>query len=158
MLQAVTPQGDELAGWEFRGYNLHLGTEILQIRKFKKGFITANNQGWMLDGYNVAVLQNGLLNPWVDELAHGESIRHFPFKVLSPNTGGQREVFSHALVLDYALPSKFPLDPSRFLIDFLVQPDPHRPDLLLGKAYGQVGPLRIPLSHFVLERYNKVLR
>ena len=29
------------------------------------------------------------------------------------------------------------------------------PDLLLGKAYGAIGPIRIPLNYFVLSRWRK---
>jgi hypothetical protein len=35
-----------------------------------------------------------------------------------------------------------------------VQVDKRNPDLFLGKAYGAIGPLRIPTNFFVLERFR----
>ncbi len=40
----------------------------------------------------------------------------------------------------------------RQLRDFLVKPDPSNPDLLIGRAYLEIGGAQVPSSYFVLER------
>ena len=42
------------------------------------------------------------------------------------------------------------------VLEYLVQQSPDDPDLLLGKAYAAIGPIRIPLNFFVLKRRRKV--
>ena len=64
LLEGVTPLLEELAGWEFRGFNTNRAAELLRIRKFKKGFQWNPRNPKELLGYNVKVRQNGLLNPW----------------------------------------------------------------------------------------------
>jgi len=41
------------------------------------------------------------------------------------------------------------------LRDYVVQPDPADPDLLLGKAYLALGPFRVPSNFFVIERLRR---
>jgi hypothetical protein len=53
--------------------------------------------------------------------------------------------------LDYSLGENPFWEPSRFLVDELVQVD-H--GLLLGRAYFQVGYVRIPVAYFALEHVS----
>lgn len=151
----ATPELDSLAGWEFRGFNVAPVTALLGIRKFKKGFFRDPSQPELLQGYNVKVEQNGLLNPWVDKLRHGEPVRHALYQVYRVRSDERDNLYPNALMLNYGLGPNPPLDPSRVLRDYLVQVHKDNPDLLLGKAYTALGPLRLPSGFFVLERYNR---
>ena len=63
--------------------------------------------------------------------------------------------YLHALLLDYGQGKNPRLDASAGLRDYLVQVDAGDPDLLLGKAYYALGPVRVPTaSFFILERHQ----
>ena len=158
LLGGVTPAFEDLAGWEFRGYNTNPAAEIIRIRKFKKGFAwDPRNPGGLL-GYNIKVRQNGLLNPWIPKLEHGEPIRHAPFVVYPVHASERDNRYPKCLLLNYwAAPGRPLLDPSIVLRDYLIQVYPDDKDLFVGKAYGAVGPLRIIGGYMVLCRENKVL-
>lgn len=154
MRAGSAPPLEALAGWELRGFNTSPVAELIRSRKFKKGFEEEPGRTDRLAGYNVTVKQNGRHAPWLPVMRRGEPLRGFPFAVL-PCPAGDR--YPNGLLLDYALPGKLPRDPSYLLRDYMVQVSLDNPDLMLGKAYGAVGPLRIFVSYFVAERYNRVL-
>lgn len=154
MRGGAAPALASLAGWEFRGFNTSPVAELIRSRKFKKGFEEVPGDPRRLMGYNVTVHQNGRHGPWLPVLRRGEPQRGFPFAVLACPAGDR---YPDGLLLDYALPGKLPRDPSYLLRDYMVQVSPGNPDLLLGKAYGAVGPLLIFVSYFVAERYNRAL-
>jgi hypothetical protein len=60
----------------------------------------------------------------------------------------------HALLLDYSRADNPTYAPERGLRDYLVQLEAESPDLYLGKAYYALGPLRIAISFFLLERWR----
>jgi hypothetical protein len=154
----VAPALEDLAGWEFRGYNVTPAAELILSRKFKKGFSLDPRDPRALLGYNVKVRQNGLLNPWIPVLEHGEPVRHAPFSVYPVRPAERDNRYPNALLLNYAAaPGRPLLDPSIVLRDYLVQVHPDDRDLLVGKAYGALGPLRVVGGFFVLGRENKVL-
>lgn len=153
----VIPRPEELAGWEFRGYNVNASAEVLRIRKFKKGFYWDPGDSAALLGYNVKVAQNGLLNPWIARLQRGEPIRHALYTIYPVRAWERDNLYSNALMLDYGKGHNPLWDPSRLLRDYLVQVSEQDPDLMLGKAYLATGPARVFGGFFVLERYNKVL-
>jgi hypothetical protein len=158
MLQGSAPALETLAGWEFRGYNTNPLAEVGRIRKFKKGFYWDPRDPQALLGYNVVVRQNGLLNPWIPELASGEPVRRSPFAVYPVRATSRDNRYPRALLLDYwTAPARSLLDPGALLRDYLVQISPDDSDHLLGKAYGAVGPLRVPVGFFVARRENKIL-
>jgi hypothetical protein len=157
MQRGVTPRLEDLQGYEFRGFNVHPGAELIRSRKFKKGFYAEPGVEDLLQGYNVRVLQNGLLNPWVDKLERGEPIREFPYEARPLRRGHDPERYPNALFLDYGLSSKSALDPSIYLRDYLVQVYEDNPDLHVGRAFYALGPVWNPLSYMVLERYNRAL-
>jgi len=152
MLSGTAPESSKLAGWEFRGFNSMDLTTALGFRKFKKGFYT---EGEELKGYNVKVKQNGLIDPWVDIVKKGNSVKHgwydaYPVRAEEPDN-----MYPNALLLNYNSERNPKVDPSRVLRDYLVQVHPDDPDLLLGKAYVAAGPKRIFVSYFVLGRENE---
>jgi hypothetical protein len=155
--EGTMPPLDQLAGWEFRGYNVSPIAELIRARKFKKGFYRDREGGTSIRGYNVKVKQNGLLNPWIDVIQDGEPVRHGLYEVRPARPGERDAKHPHALLLDYGRGGNPPYDPSQALRDYLVQVYADNPDLHLGKAYGALGPLRVPLGYFVLERYNEAL-
>ncbi len=157
MTQGEMPRIEDLAGWEFRGYNAQPVTSLLGFRKFKKGFTLDAGEPGLLRGYNVKVRQNGLLNPWVDLLRHGEPVRHGLYVAYPVDPASRDNLYPRSLLLDYGGRRNPPLDPSGLLRDYLVQVTAGDPDLYLGKAYGALGArLRIPAGYFILGRLHRV--
>jgi hypothetical protein len=152
-----TPEPDQLAGWELRGYNTQPLAGPFRVRKFKKGFAADPAGPGMLQGYNVLVQQNGLPNPWIDRLRHGEPIRFGLYEARPVRPGQRDSAYPRALLLDYSRGHNPLWDPSRLLRDYMVQVYRDNHDLYLGKAYGAVGPARVLVGYFVAERYNRAL-
>jgi hypothetical protein len=154
----VTPSIEGLLGYEFKGYNLPFVTKILGFRKFKKGFFLDRGQSVEkaeASGYNVAVVQNRLEDPWIALPNDANPKRHAFYRVYRVRRVEVDNAYPHALLLNYALGENPRWNPARLLRDYLVQADPKNPDLLLGKAYFALGPARAFPSFFVLERYNR---
>ena len=143
------PSLESLAGFEWRGYNTPAVAALLGIRKFIKGFFRS---GRGLEGYNIPARQNGLAGPWLHKPSP-ERPKRFGFYRVGPARDSERDrLYPAALLLDYGASSRNPrLAVERLLRDYLVQPDPGNPDLLLGKAYLALGA-RLPASYFILER------
>ena len=68
------------------------------------------------------------------------------FVAVAPTYCGK---LGHTLKLDYTNAENLWYDPSRFLIDELVQIDN---DILLGRATANIGTMHIPVAYFVLTR------
>lgn len=154
VLRAGTaPDVDKLAGWEFRGFNTLDLTSMIGIRKFKKGFY---KDGDLAKGYNVKIKQNGgLLDPWEDVIKKGESAKHGFYNVEPVTESDKDNLYPNSLLLNYGSSDRNPkADPSKFLRDYLVQVDTDNDDLYLGKAYVALGPKRVFVSYFVIERSN----
>ena len=139
LVRGETPEPDGLAGWEFRGWNTPAFAKLLGIQEFVKGFYRSANG--RLYGYN--------RQPGKD--------RRFGFYLVEAVDAAARDnAYLHALLLDYGRGGGSALDPLNFLAtrlrDYLVRVDPGSDDLLLGKAYVAAGPLRVPVSYFLLER------
>ena len=71
--------------------------------------------------------------------------------------GNLQIAYLHALLLDYGKGGNKPWDPMAAIRDYIVQVDPESPDLLLGKAYIALGPLRVHTNYFILERHRRGL-
>ncbi len=151
MLEGIQPDPEKLAGWEFRGFNSMDLTTVLGFRKFKKGFY---KDGQLLQGYNVKIKQNGLIDPWIDVVKKGKSVKHGFYDAYPVRSEEKDNLYANALLLNYASKKNPVYDPSRVLRDYLVQPDPRNPDLYLGKAFVALGPKRIFVSYFILGREN----
>lgn len=144
LLRAGRPPQD-LAGWEFKGYNTPFFASLLGIRKFVKGFFQGNG----LEGYNIPVKQNGLTGEWLHKPS-ADAPHRFGFYVVGPG-----DLYQNSVLLDYGASPRNPSwKPERLLRDYLVQPDKDDPDILLGKAYLALG-MRVPTSFFILQRLRR---
>ena len=144
-----TPELDTLVGWEFRGINrLPLNAlpvaRLLGIKKFCKGFLRGEDGRVM--GYNSPVAMNALDGRW-----HIAPKRFGFYEVYRVDPTARDNHYLHAVLLDYGRGDNKLHDPTRGLRDYLVQLDD---DLLLGKAYYAVGPLRVHTNFFILERHR----
>lgn len=158
MRDGVTPALEGLVGCEFKGYNLPFITRILGIRKFKKGFFLEPGQSpekGEISGYNVAVVQNRLEDPWIERSTEGKPKRHGFYRAYRVRPSEVDALYPNALLLNYGLGGNPRWSPAGLLRDYLVQVDPENPDLFLGKAYFALGILRMFPSFFVIERFNK---
>lgn len=156
MVRGTTPALDALAGWQFRGIN-RLPVEAVAraagIKKFVKGMYRADDGA--VRGYNCPVARNALDARWHLEPTDDAPRRFGFYAVAAVDPTSRDNHYLHALLLDYGRGDNPLYDPSRGLRDYLVQIAPDNPDLLLGKAYLAVGPARLPLSYFVLERFRR---
>lgn len=134
------PAVDDLVGWEFRGVNPPRFLQAVGAGRFVKGFAPGDLGA---EGYNVLCSQRD----WRRRRFRGRDLRHSWFRLVP--AGGRHE---GCVLLDYAAAERNPrFTPARLFRDFLVHPDPDDTDVLLGKAYLQLGRL-VPLSFFLLER------
>jgi hypothetical protein len=148
LLRGRMPELAQLAGWEFRGMNTPPWARAARIRKFIKGF--ERRERGQVFGYNRPARQNRDDEPW---LAEG---RPFGWYRVTPVDATDRDnAYLHAALLDYGRGGNRPWDPSRGLRDYLVQVDGADADLYLGKAYYALGPARVAVSFFVLERLRR---
>ncbi len=158
MQRGSTPEVDPLIGWEFRGINTTPPgappiARLAGIQKFVKGMFRAADGRAM--GYNSPVVQNALDGRWHPRPSD-EAPRRFGFYALTPVDPTSRDNhYLHALLIDYGKGGNARWDVTAGLRDYLVQVDASNPDLFLGKAYAAIGPLRLPLGFFVLERFRR---
>jgi len=155
MRRGSAPALELLAGWEYQGYNHGPLAELIRARKFKKGFYFDGRAADTLRGYNVMVRQNGRARPWIPRLERGQPLRYGLYDAY-PAPAGADARYPQSLLLNYDCGRNSWFDPSRLLRDYLVQASPETTDLLLGKGYGVVGALRVPLGFFILRRHVKV--
>jgi hypothetical protein len=151
-MRGSLPNLDDLVGWEFRGVN-HMPlnfvpfAQLVGIKKFVKGFFKTDDGRVM--GYNRPVGRNVLDGRWnVVEKKFG----YYEVAPVDPTSRDNK--YLHSVLLDYGKGKNPVYDPSQVLRDYVVQVDAKNPDLLLGKAYGAFGPLRIPTNFFILERFR----
>jgi len=158
MQRGATPDIEMLLGWEFRGINTTPPgappiARLAGIQKFVKGMFRAADGRAM--GYNCPVVQNVLDGRWHTRPSD-ESPKRFGFYELTPVDPTSRDNhYLHALLIDYGKGGNPAWDITGGLRDYLVQVDADNPDLFLGKAFAAIGPARLPLGHFVLERFRR---
>jgi hypothetical protein len=157
LLSGTRPRFEDLAGWEFRGGNTTFISKVLGIRRFAKGFYEgpprASGPEPFLQGYNVKVVQDADEQPhrlWPSPEAPK---RHDYYRVYDASRARRDNWYPNALLLDYGLGGNGLFGAP--LRDYLVQVYPDDRDLLLGKAYVALGPLRVPVGFFVLERLRR---
>jgi hypothetical protein len=153
MVRGETPAMSALVGWEFRGMNAPDWSKLIGIKKFVKGFY--ENDAGQVFGYNEPIVQNRLDEPWIAKPRDETPKRFGFFRVDTVDAGSRDNAFLQALLLDYGRAGRPRWDPMTTLRDYIVRVEPGSDDLLLGKAFLAIGPLRVPMSHFVLERYRK---
>ena len=158
--RGTMPELDALVGWEFRGIN-HLPLNALNlayavgIKKFMKGFYReAGRDGDRVMGYNIPVGRNALDGRWHLKPSDSEPKRFGFFEVAPVDPTARDNEYLHSLLFDYGKGGNPKGDPSNGLRDYLVQVDPANPDLYLGKAYFAIGPARLAMSFFILERHR----
>ena len=154
-LRGITPDAQALVGWEFRGINHPGWAKLAGIKKFIKGFYRKADGSVV--GYNTPVAQNVLDGRWYAK-PEDTAPKRFGFYTVEPVDATARDnAYLHALLLDYGKGGNKPWDPTRNIRDYIVQVDPENPDLLLGKAYIALGPLRVHTNYFILERHRRGL-
>ncbi len=158
MRTSAAPSFESLVGWEFRGANGAVITRAIGIRKFVKGFYEGRDRHPRgptphIHGYNVDVRQNADHHEHLYAPSPEAPKRHGYYRVHAPLPGARDAAYPNALLLDYGLGGNGLFGPP--LRDYVVQVYPDNPDLLLGKAYLALGPLRIPVGFFVLERLQR---
>ena len=142
MRRGGTPDADSLAGAEYRGANTAGWTVRLRMQQFVKGF--ERRDDGRLFGYNRRVAQD---DRWA---APGTRFAFFEVRDVDP--AARDNHYLQALLLDYGAGGGSRLDPARGIRDYLVRVDPASDDLLLGRAFIALGPLRPSPTYFVLER------
>lgn len=162
LAEGTAPPLSSLEGWEFRGYNvLPLYAKLYMsatqnVRFIKCFFASPDVESAELKGYNLLVKNGGVDEPWATRPNEEKPGRIGHYVVHEKRVhGSDARIAEHpnAVFLDYNIPPNN-LFTGRTLEDYLVQPDPDDPDLLVGKAYLSVWPLRVGFN-FVLERYRR---
>ncbi len=145
------PSPRALVGYEWRGFNTPRFTRLLGIQKFIKGFFEVERADGTkhVEGYNLRVPQNGIHGPWTAQPSPDAPAAFGFFTVTQPKPSEN--------LLDYGASQRnrwWRIDDvvMKVLRDYLVTPDPAHPDILLGKAYMQLGPFRIFSNYFVIEK------
>ena len=149
----TAPNLDDIAGFEFYGYNTLPVTTLLGIRKFKKGFYARKNGRTSHGGYNVKIKPGPLDSGWVAGGPGGAYVGYFD--VARVGQGASESKHPNAVLLDYGQDKRNSLVDGSFLRDYIVQADPSEPDVLLGKAYAALGGARVAVSFFVLQRAHR---
>jgi len=159
LVRGATPDAAAaLLGWEFRGINATPPgappiARLAGIQKFVKGMFRDGDGRAM--GYNCPVVQNALDGRWQTRPSDAEPKR-FGFYAVAPVDPTSRDNhYLHAVLLDYGKGGNRAWDITRGLRDYLVQVSPDNPDLFLGKAYSAIGPARIAMGYFILERWRR---
>lgn len=158
IVRGVAPGVDSLVGWEFRGINATPEgappvPRLAGIQKFVKGMFRDGSGHAM--GYNIPVVQNALDGRWQTRPSDAEPRRFGFYRVAPVDPTSRDNHYLHALLLDYGKGGNAAWDITRGLRDYLVQVDADNPDLLVGKAYAAIGPARVALGYFVLERWRR---
>jgi hypothetical protein len=145
MRQGQRPDPEALVGAEYQGANTARWTSWLRMQQFIKGF--DRRPDGRVFGYNRRVEQDGLHGGW-----SAPSDRFGFFEVRNVDASSRDRRYPHALLLDYGAGDNPRLDPSRAIRDYLVRAKPDSDELLLGRAFLSLGPLRPSPTYFVIER------
>ena len=155
LVRGDTPDVGSLLDWEYFGANTVWTAPLLGILRFLKGFGRRPDSGEAF-GWNTPVERGGLDEPWRAQPSEAAPKRFGWFSVGPVDATATDNKYLHAVLLDYGRGGNPRTDPSRLIRDYVVRVEPGSDDLLLGKAYFAVGPLRIPASYFVLERRRRL--
>lgn len=141
-------EAEALAGATWLGWNGSALFGVIGQRKFFKR-VSAPDASGRIRGENVLAGSGGLREPW---RARFGAKGILPFAVLAPGTGPVTGAPDQAAVISYgAVRSR--LNPLGLLVDHVVRPYEHRPDLLLGESVLLLpGGRTLFIEHFVLER------
>ena len=140
-----TPDVEQLVGEELLGACTAPWLRLVGMRKLLKGF--ERQPDGRITGYNRRVAQDGFDAPWTSPSA---PFAGFGVRAVDPSARTAR--YPGALVLDYAAAPGARLAPWRPIRDHLVCVAERPVQLLLGRAFYAVGPLRPSFTYFVLQR------
>ena len=150
--RGLGPVPGDLTGWEFRALRLHPVARLLGGTKATFGFFEALGTA-DVEGYHAGTHQDGEHTPW---RTTGQTPRRFGYFVAAPADLPGRDRHPTATVLDCADSRRNPTgDQVRHQQIYVVMANSGNPDLLVGKAYAQLGRLRLPLGFLVLERWRR---
>jgi hypothetical protein len=151
------PPKESLEGWKFRGLNVGLGAKLIRRQKFIKCFYTKDlGYGSVLTGHNFVAEQNKPEEEYLIKKRKGQDRREGFYVIEDARLNPRYQKYPHAALINYKRADNVWYEPAGLLRDYLVQPYPDNPDLLLGKAYLFIGPLEILAGFFVLERHEKM--
>lgn len=137
-----------LAGGTWRGWNGSALFGMIGQRKFFKRVGRPDASG-VVRGENVLARSGGLREPWVARLGEKGIL---PFAVLPPGRGPVPGAPGQAAVISYGAVRRR-INPLGRIVDHVVRPYDHRPDLLLGESVLLLTRGRtLFIEHFVLER------
>lgn len=144
------PPFDLLVGYEWRGWNTDPNLKYLGLKKFIKAFFRAENGD---EGCNIKVFQNALAEAWKPRTRRGR-LDAFAFYLVRPQDARTRLARNPgALLIDYGASPRNPVyHVERTIRDYVVQPYPDEPDVMLGRAYVGIGSARFASSFFVIQR------
>lgn len=151
MLRGTTPTSQELSG-QWRGVNRGI-VEVAGYNQFIKD-IQPQNGRWQGDNIQVHQVKSHQVrysgwNPIIKSSTMGYNPtveRKGQFAVQTPNYRGP---FGRGAILSYRDGGNPRKDPARLLEDRVMKIDDNH---MIGRATANFGPIRIPLSYFVLER------
>jgi hypothetical protein len=155
-MTGTKPHFDDLVDWEFQGFNPYAHMKLLGIQRFIKGFFQRAGEASpdkveRIYGYNLFCDTRAPDGVWQGMPNDDTPQRHGFYDVFHEGTGK----FPHSLMLNYNVPENHGFNPERVIRDYLVQVNPNDPGLLLGKAFLQLGPLRIHSNFFILRRFRR---
>lgn len=147
---SAAPDLDTLVGFEWAGFNTPVTSTLLGIRKFIKVFERGPGG---VEGYNMRAAGTRLDEPWVRR-GRVRADSKIGFYVVTP-AGVHSGAYPNAALIDYgARPDQLWI--AKAIDDYLVQPDPSEPDVLLGKAYLTFATIQVPAGYFLLERLRPI--
>jgi hypothetical protein len=161
------PNFESMKGYLYRGLNLGKLAKFFNIRKFIKGFyrdFKYQESGNFHFGYNISAKQNVKKNEWrmkekkipIQSGLFNLGPNRFGFyRVYPVNNDEKDNKYPNALLLNYGCRLNSLLNPIRLLRDYLVRLIPDSDNLLLGKAYFKIGPFRLFVGFFILEKMGK---
>ncbi len=150
LVNGGTPSIQAISGSYYRGHNFAWIAGPLGIRTFIKDFYTTESGETY--GRSTVLKQNGI-NPFGELKPTGEHVRRrIRYRVMPVNLATPDNRYPNALLLDYRAGGTGRSDPASGLRDYLVRLEPGNDDLLLGKAFIALGPLRIATGFFLIER------
>lgn len=141
---------DALRNREFNGVSLGLPRVVERFtwKKFKKVFVDAEDG--TVRGYNEAVEDTPLSEPWISKRRRGVPVRYWPFRLRPVNGTSVPRSWDRGLLIDYGPPHRL-WQPMGRMKDPIVALEPGSHELLLGVSYVDLGPLKIPTpTYFAL--------
>jgi hypothetical protein len=148
--RGLGPVPRDLVGWEYKSHHLHPLARLLRVDKSTVGFFRAPGSP-DVEGFRLPTLKDGLERPW--QTLPGD---RYGFLVATPADVEGRDRHPTTTALDYRESRRNPSgDWLRHRLTYLVMANSGDPALLVGRVYGRLGRLQVPMGHVVLERWRE---